>query len=337
MSVRAEIIRLGLRKLIKSRGIDVSAEQSRRHLRTMESLTPAPPANTRTATIQADHVRAALITVPASSARRHVLFLHGGGYRSGSPSNYRHFTWRIAAATRARVLAVDYRLAPEHPFPAALDDAVSAYRWLLGAGAEASNTLVMGDSAGGGLALAMLLKLRDDRLPLPAAAVALSPWTDLALTGQSLRHNARADPMLNADDLPALVEEYLAGADPRLPYASPLYGDLAGMPPTLLQVGSDEILLDDAVRMHERLRSAGCIAELEIWPRMPHVWHLFAPVLPEAGRAIGRMGSFVQRHLPAPGVNRGPNGDPASASAGTPKYDVPSPSRGERDSPDKST
>jgi monoterpene epsilon-lactone hydrolase len=157
----------------------------------------------------------------------------------------------------------------------------------------------MGDSAGGGLAFAVLLKLRDDGLPLPAAAVALSPWTDLALTGASLRQNARADPMLNADDLPRLVAEYLAGADPRLPYASPLYGDLAGMPPTLIQVGSDEILLDDAVRMHERLCRAGCVAELEVWPRMPHVWHLFAPVLPEARRAIGSIGSFAQRHLPS--------------------------------------
>jgi epsilon-lactone hydrolase len=302
VTLRAELIRLGVRGFIKSRGIDTSAEQSRRHMRAMESLTPRPPASTRTATVKAGHVQAALITVPASGARRHVLFLHGGGYRSGTPSNYRHFTWRVAAATRARILAVDYRLAPEHPFPAALDDAVSAYRWLLSSGAEAASTMVMGDSAGGGLALAMLLKLRDDGLPLPAAAVAISPWTDLALTGQSLTLNVHGDPMLNAGDLPALVGEYLAGADPRMPYASPLYGDLAGIPPTLIQVGSDEILLDDAVRMHERLCDAGCIAELEIWPRTPHVWHLFAPVLPEARRAIAGIGSFAQRRLPPVGA-----------------------------------
>ena len=165
--------------------------------------------------------------------------------------------------------------------------------------------LIMGDSAGGGLTLAALLKLRDDGLPLPAAAVALSPWTDLALTGASLKLNARSDPMLNVEHLPMLAQEYLAGADPRLPYISPLYGDLAGLPPILLQVGGDEILRDDAVRMHERLRDAGCQSELEVWPRMPHVWHAFAPVLPEARRAIASVGAsrggIWPRARPRPG------------------------------------
>jgi acetyl esterase/lipase len=201
------------------------------------------------------------------------------------------------------VLAIDYRLAPEHPFPAALDDALSAYRWLLDGGAAPDKILVMGDSAGGGLTLAALLKLRDDSLPLPAAAVALSPWTDLALTGASLKLNARSDPMLNVEHLPMLAQEYLAGADPRLPYISPLYGDLAGLPPVLLQVGGDEILRDDAVRMHERLRDAGCQSELEVWPRMPHVWHAFAPVLPEARRAIASIGAFARRHLASPAAD----------------------------------
>lgn len=195
------------------------------------------------------------------------------------------------------MLIIDYRLAPEYPFPAALDDAVGAYHWLLAGGIDASNIIVIGDSAGGGLTLATLLKLRDNRAPLPAAAVLLSPWTDLALTGDSLRPNAEVDPMLNALDLPRLANEYLAGANPRLPYASPLYGDLAGLPPVLIQVGGDEILLDDAVRLHERLQLAGSKAELEVWPRMPHVWHLFAPAIPEPQRAIGVIGSFVRRHV----------------------------------------
>jgi len=152
----------------------------------------------------------------------------------------------------------------------------------------------MGDSAGGGLVFSLMLRLRDEGVPLPGAAVALSPWTDLALTGPSLRLNAAADPMLSADDVPQFVEDYLAGADPRTPYASPLYGDPAGLPPTIIQVGSDEVLRDDAVRMAVRMRAAGCQVELEIWPRMPHVWHVFVPVIPEARRAIERIGSFVR-------------------------------------------
>lgn len=298
MSLRAELVRLGVRCFIRRRRLE-PAERSRQRLRRTQGFAPRPPAGTRTVSIKAGEVRADCITVPVSHADRHVLFLHGGGYRTGAPATYRHFTWRIAAATRASVLAIDYRLAPEHPFPAALEDAVAAYRWLLAEGAEPGKVLIMGDSAGGGLALATLLKLRDERCPLPGAAVALSPWTDLALTGASLKLNARSDPMLEVEHLPALVEEYLAGADPRLPYASPLYGDLGGLPPTLIQVGGDEILRDDAVRMHERLRRAGCQAELEIWPRMPHVWQAFAPVLPEARQAIEHIGNFARRHLAA--------------------------------------
>src|SRR5262249_33773834 len=153
---------------------------------------------------------------------------------------------------------------------------------------------VIGDSAGGGLVFSLMLRLRDEGLPLPAAAVALSPWTDLALTGPSLKLNAAADPMLNTDAPPQFVDDYLAGADPRTPYAAPLYGDHAGLPPSILQVGSDEVLLDAAVPMAARRRAAGCQVELEIWPRMPHVWHLFVPLIPEARRAIERIGAFVR-------------------------------------------
>jgi epsilon-lactone hydrolase len=154
----------------------------------------------------------------------------------------------------------------------------------------------MGESAGGGLVLSLLLRLRDQGAPLPAAAVAVSPWTDLALTGRSLRLNAKADPMLRSDDAPHFASCYLNGADPRSPYASPLYGDPTGLPPTLIQVGSDEVLLDDSVRMADRMRAVGCRVELEIWPRMPHAWHLWARIIPEAHTAIERVGAFVQGH-----------------------------------------
>jgi monoterpene epsilon-lactone hydrolase len=316
MSLRAEFVRLGARYFLK-RSRYGPAQQSRQQLRKMVALTPRPPAGTKTLSLDAN-VRADRISVPVSHPDRHVLFLHGGAYRAGAPANYRHFTWRIAAATHASVLAIDYRLAPEHPFPAALDDAVSAYRWLLDGGAAPDKILVMGDSAGGGLTLAALLRLRDDSLPLPA--VALSPWTDLALTGASLKLNARSDPMLNVEHLPMLAQEYLAGADPRLPYISPLYGDLAGLPPILLQVGGDEILRDDAVRMHERLRDAGCQSELEVWPRMPHVWHAFAPVLPEARRAIASIGIFARRHLASRAADAG---QAASGPARHPDHPFP--------------
>src|SRR5205085_11204560 len=157
-----------------------------------------------------------------------ILFLHGGGYVSGSPKLYRHITWRIAAAAQARLAAIAYRLAPEHPFPAALDDAVAAWRGLLAEGAEPKQCVVMGDSAGGGLALALALRLRDEGGPAPAVIVALSPWTDLAITGASCRRNAAADPILNGQDLVPMAAHYLAGADPHDPYVSPLYGDVSG-------------------------------------------------------------------------------------------------------------
>jgi acetyl esterase/lipase len=232
-----------------------------------------------------------------SRSDRHVLYLHGGGHVAGKPALYRDFSWRIAEATRARVLMTDHRLAPEHPYPAALDDAVAAYRALIGNGADPRRTVVMGESAGGGLALALLLKLRDQRVPLPAAAVLLSPWTDLALTGASMARNAKADPMLKSEEAARLARCYLDGTDPRTPYASPLYGNPAGLPPTLFHVGSDEVLLDDSVRMAERMRAAGCEVELEVWPRMPHAWHVWARMMPEARTAIERIGKFVENKM----------------------------------------
>jgi epsilon-lactone hydrolase len=295
MSLRSEIVRLGLRWFIKRRNLrELTIPQHRQFASTAERLVPNPPADTQTRRIDAGGVRGDLVITPASEENRYVLFLHGGGFIIGSPHLYRHLTWRIATAARARVLAVDYRLAPEHPFPAALEDAFTAYHHLLAYGADPGRIAVMGDSAGGGLAFSLMLRLRDQRCPLPAAAVALSPWTDLALTGPSLRLNAAADPMLSPDDPPLFVDDYLAGADPRTPYVSPLYGDPAGLPPTMIQVGSDEVLRDDSVRMAERMRAVGCQVELEIWPRMPHVWHVFVPLIPEARRAIERIGSFVR-------------------------------------------
>lgn len=302
MSVRGELVRLGLRAFVKR--VYPTVEAARASLRLAQALVPAPPAGTRVSRLDAFGVPADRVATPVSLPDRHVLYLHGGGYVSGSPALYRSFTWRIAAAARAQVLVPDYRLAPEHPFPAALDDAVAACRWLFARGADPRRTAVIGDSAGGGLALALLLKLRDDGLDRPAAAVVLSPWTDLALTGASIAGCRRRDPMQTVANTHLFAASYLAGADPRNPHASPLYGDPAGLPPTLVHVGSDEILNDDAVRMADRMRAAGCEVRLQVWPRMPHVWHLFAPVLPEANAAIRGIAAFTEVTLaggPQPG------------------------------------
>jgi monoterpene epsilon-lactone hydrolase len=293
MSLRAELLRLGVRALLKRRSPNFDIAEMRRTMQAAERLVPRPPSRCRSTEIEADGLVFQQVAMPASRAERRVLYLHGGGYVSGSPAHYRHFTWRIADALAANVFALAYRLAPEHPYPAALEDAARAYDFLAGKAADTRELFVMGDSAGGGLTLCLLLKLRDEGRPLPRAAVALSPWTDLALTGSSFAANAAGDPMLATRDLPHLVESYLAGADPRTPYASPLYGDATGLPPVLIQVGSDEILRDDAVGMADKLMRANPQSRIEIWPRMPHVWQLFVPVLPEARQAIGKIADFI--------------------------------------------
>jgi monoterpene epsilon-lactone hydrolase len=291
MSLRAELLRLGLRIFLKHRAADVDLEDWRRQMRATEKLVPRPPARSQSTEIRAGALTMQRVVTPKSRPGREVLYLHGGGYVSGGPAHYRHFVWRIADALAAAVCVLAYRLAPEHPFPAALADAADAYTFLR---RNASDTLfVMGDSAGGGLTLALLLKLRDEDQSLPRAAVALSPWTDLALTGASLAENASADPMLNPSHLPDIARLYLGSTDPRTPYASPLYGDTARLPPVLIQVGSDEILRDDAVRMAEKLKRNNPQSRLEVWPRMPHCWQLCVPMLPEARRAIRNIASFV--------------------------------------------
>jgi epsilon-lactone hydrolase len=298
MSLRAEIVRVGTRSFLKARAHPgETVAQKRQRLAVAGRLLPPTPAAAHSFSVDAGGITAERIVPHAAPYDHHLVYLHGGGYIAGSPAVYRHLAWRIALAAGAQVLAPDYRLAPEHPFPAALDDALAAYLWLLDEGVESHQVALVGDSAGGGLLFSLLLRLRDENRPLPAAVAAISPWTDLALTGASLRRHAKADPMLDVAELPRVAQSYLAGADPRHPWASPIYGDLGGLPPVLLQVGSDEILHDDAVRLAERLDRAGGTVRLEIWPRMPHVWHLFAPMLPEARRAIGHIGGFLRERL----------------------------------------
>jgi monoterpene epsilon-lactone hydrolase len=297
ISLRAEALRLALRFFKRRHGRrTLPPPMVRARLKRVERFVPRPPPGTRTTVIDGSGVNSVQVAVHQARGDRCVLYFHGGAYTLGTAALLRDFTWRIGAAARACVLYFDYRLAPEHPFPAALEDAVAVYRWLA-ARFDPARIAFLGDSAGGGLALATLYKLRDEGLALPAAAVAVSPWTDLALTGPSLKLNAAADPMLDVAILPALANGYLGGADPRNHYASPLYGDASGLPPTLIHVGSDEILRDDAIRMADKLRAAGCEVDIEVWPRMPHAWHHFARILPEGRDAIARIGAFLQQRL----------------------------------------
>ena len=224
-----------------------------------------------------------------------VLYLHGGGYVIGSPRSHRHLAAAIARAATGTALLPDYRRAPEHRFPAAVDDAVAAYRWLIDDhGAHPGSVVIAGDSAGGGLMLATLLALRDAGVPLPAAGVGISPWTDLSCGQPSHTTLAPTDPIVEASTLRRMVAAYLGTADPRTPLASPLHGDLRGLPPLLIQVGTDEVLLDDATALVASARAAGVDATLEVWDRMVHVWHWFLPMLDEAQAAVERIGDFVR-------------------------------------------
>jgi acetyl esterase/lipase len=225
--------------------------------------------------------------------------LHGGGYVICSPNTHRELVAELAKAAGCRALLLDYRLAPEFPFPAAVDDSISAYRWLLAQGFRADHIAVAGDSAGGGLVVATLVAIRYYGLPQPAAAASLSPWADLACTGGTLDTKAQEDPIVSRPLLQQLAQMYLAGADPTAPLASPLYADLAGLAPLLIQVGTAETLLDDARRLADKIRSQGGQVELQEWEGMPHVWHFFVSFLAEAKDALAQVGSFFRERMAA--------------------------------------
>jgi acetyl esterase/lipase len=234
------------------------------------------------------------VTTPGASAERVVLYLHGGAYVLGSSRAYREMTSRVARASGARTLVVDYRLAPESPFPGPIEDATEAYRWLLAQGIAPSSIVIVGDSAGGGLTLATLVALRTAGVPLPAGVVCISPWVDLECTGGTMETKADVDPLCTKKSLLEEAALYLNGASPRHPLASPLYADLRGLPPLLIQVGTEETLLDDAYRLNDRARSSGIDVRLDVFDAMPHVWHVFASYLPEAQDAIDQIGKFVK-------------------------------------------
>jgi monoterpene epsilon-lactone hydrolase len=244
-------------------------------------------------------VAAEWVTTPDSDSSRVVLYFHGGGYTIGSIASYRSFTGRLARATRARLLSVGYRLAPEHPFPAALDDAVSSYRWLLEEGIPPGRIAVVGDSAGGGLALSLAIAIRDAGGPTPATIVAIGPSTDLAREGASVKERAHLDPIINLESSMAHALRYV-GTQGNLkhPLASPLYSALHGLPPLLIMVGTHEALFDDSTRFAAKAEAAGVEAQLDIWEEMIHVWPVFADILPEGRQAIDKIGDYIRARIP---------------------------------------
>jgi acetyl esterase/lipase len=258
------------------------------------------PEGTTIEVVDAGGVLAEWVSVAGASGDAVILYLHGGGYCIGSINTHRGMAARLAQACRARALNLDYRLAPEHPHPAAVDDAVAAYRWLLDRGVAPAQIVLGGDSAGGGLVMATLLALRDAGHPLPVAGFCLSPWVDLECSGETMTTKADVDPMVGKDGLTEMAAAYAGDHELRHPLVSPLHADLSGLPPLLIQVGTAETLLDDAVRLADRARNAGMDVRLEAWDDLVHVFQAFAPMVPEAVEAIDGIGRFVRERTGAP-------------------------------------
>jgi monoterpene epsilon-lactone hydrolase len=257
----------------------------------------ALPPDVRVEPIDAHGVPAEWTSTPAANGERVILFLHGGGYVSGSLKSHRHMVAQAGREALASTLALGYRLAPEHPFPAALDDALTGYRFLLASGIAPARIALAGESAGGGLALATVLSLREAGLPLPGCLWLSSPWVDLALTGASMDSKAAVDPLLGRTYLSELASLYLNGADALGPLVSPINADLAGLPPMLIQVGSAETLLDDSVRLAALAGAADIAIHLEIWPHMIHAWHLFYQDVADGRRSLASAGTFIESRL----------------------------------------
>jgi len=284
-----------IRRALEANPRPAGLGERRQRLDALGSQYPLP-ADVKVEKAAANGVAAEWTATPETDQSKVILFLHGGGYTAGSLNSHRHLVAQAGREARGRTLALDYRLAPENPFPAAVEDAVAGYRFLLARGFSPSHIAVAGDSAGGGLTVALLVSLRDGGLPLPACAWCISPWVDLEGTGASMTAKAAIDPMVQQAYLAELAKAYLRGADPRAPLAAPLYADLQGLPPMLIQVGSAETLLDDAVRLAGAAGAADVRVNLEVWPDMIHVWHLFHPQVAAGRHALAEAGAFIRSH-----------------------------------------
>lgn len=297
MSPQAKDIRTFMERTAVSSIVQahLPVETRRAQFEAQRALIPLSP-DVQVEAITAGSVSAEWVRTPGGEDSRVVLYVHGGGYVWGSCASSRVVAATFSRVAQARVLVLDYRLAPEHPFPAAPQDCLAAYQWLLNSGVPPEHLVVVGDSAGGGLVLALLVKLAQAALPQPAGAVLISPWLDLTLSGASYTTNAETDFMESRDLLLEMRQHYLGAQDPRSPLVSPLFADVSGLPPLLVYAGSDELLVDDAIRLAERLRQVGGAVELQIGEGFWHTWPITATLrpFPEGTQALEHIGAFVR-------------------------------------------
>ena len=296
LSLRALLVRTFVKAILRRALATPANAKSRAHLEKLTKLVWMPR-GTKLTFGQLGGVPVEWMAHPATGARGFVLYLHGGGYVTGSPRTHRGLTARLAKAARVCVAVPDYRLAPEHPHPAAVDDALAAYKGLLEQGIPSHKIIIAGDSAGGGLSLALALRIKAIPLPQPAGVVLLSPWADLTLAGNSMHSPTQKEWLLTKSFIANAARDYAGGQDLKQPTVSPLFADLAGLPPLFVQVGTDEVLLDDATRLAQVASQQGVQVTLQIWPRLWHVWQLHGGQMPEADSAIAAMAEFVHGRL----------------------------------------
>jgi acetyl esterase/lipase len=271
-------------------------DKARKGMEDIAKFSRLPP-NTRVEQVTFDGISAEWVYGENAQDDRVILYLHGGGYNICSPNTHRELVARIAGHCSAKALVPDYRLAPEHPFPCALEDALFAYRWLLRRGLTGHQIALAGDSAGGGLSLATALSLRDAGDPLPASIACISPWADLAMTGGSIEANSTVDPMLNASILRKWADNYIDTGDHRSPLVSPLYADLNGLPPLLIHVGTQEVLIDDSMRLVKKAEDDNVDVTLQVYDQLWHVFHLNARLMPEARGAVSEFALFIKERF----------------------------------------
>jgi len=285
-----------IREFLANSGFPEDIAELRKAYDAMGDTFP-PAADVAFEKVKANGVPAEWSSTPGAAHNRVIMYVHGGGYVIGSIASHRHLVSELGRAAGTRALSLDYRLAPEHPFPAAVDDALAGYRFLLAEGFEPGNIAIAGDSAGGGLTVATLLAIRDASLPQPAMGFCISPWVDLEALGNSMTTQAALDPMVQKDGLLGMAAAYLNGGNARAPLAAPLYGNFKGIAPLLIQVGAAETLLDDSTRLASVAGAADVEVNLQIWPEMIHVWHFFHPMLATARRAILGAGETISKAM----------------------------------------
>jgi epsilon-lactone hydrolase len=294
ISLQARFWKIILRKVFKDKRLTI--EENRVRSADTAKLMRIPKGVTVT-DVNADGMHSKWIAPSGSNLGKAILHLHGGGYVTGGADSHLMMCIPMAQTLKTKILLPEYRLAPEHPFPAAVDDAVKVYRWLLGQGYSPKDIIISGDSAGGGLALATVLSLRDAGNPLPAAIVCMSPWTDLTFTGSSHITKAKVDCVLLSDVLREWAACYVGTENPDNPLISPIYADFHGFPPLLIQVGSDEVLLDDARMLAEKAKSSGVDVTLKIWDEMWHVWPALGDLIPESKKSFEEIRNFIDIHV----------------------------------------